>query len=101
MNNILKQITDYKKSEVLRLKKKQCKYLVSLKVKIESLIWYEVICYVTEVILSITAVSEDRGSYAKPHATGFLVVVVVVPIYLLIFLKVTEVVIDLLVVTSV
>ena len=28
-------------------------------------------CFVTEEILSITAVSEDRGSYAKPHVTGF------------------------------
>ena len=27
-------------------------------------------CFVLELILSITAIS-DRGSYAKPHATGF------------------------------
>ena len=32
---------------------------------------FKFFCFVTEEILNITAISEDRGSYAKPHATGF------------------------------
>ena len=48
-----------------------CKDKVFKKECLVSLYRMFLFCFVTEEILSITAVSKDRGSYAKPHATGF------------------------------